>query len=126
MSTALSLLPRLVVAALGIWLVVSIVQIWRRHQHAQRLALQALSTATLMGLIGITGIIPDSLWWLTWSFALAILLGIAASSRRLLRRTPPTAPSPRQATLLEPPARSSGIAEIVFWLALVVLALVAG
>lgn len=126
MTAVMSLLPLLVVAVLGIALVVGIVQIWIRHQHPQRLALQAVSAATLMGLVGITGIVPDSLWWLTWSLALAVLLGIAVASRRLIVTPPPATPSPRQTKLLAPPARSSVIGEILFWLALVVLALVAG
>jgi hypothetical protein len=125
-STVLSLLPLLVAVVLGGALLTTIVQIWSRHQHPLRLALQSVSAATLLGVLGIVGILPDSLWWVTWTLALAILVGIAVAARRLLVRTPPTGSSPRRARLLEPPTRSSMLSEGLFWLALVVLSLLAG
>ncbi|MFD4007539.1 hypothetical protein ACFWQK_07395 [Brachybacterium paraconglomeratum] len=126
MNTVLSLLPLLVAAVLTVSLVVTIVQIWTRYQHPVRLALQAVGAASLMGVIGLAGIFPDALWWVSWAFTLAILLGIAFSARRLLVGTPPSDPSPRTAKLLDPPTRSSAVIEVLFWLALVVVALIAG
>ena len=126
MNAVLSLLPLLVAAVLAVALVVTIVQIWARYQHPMRLALQAVGAASLMGVIGLAGLLPDALWWVSWVLALAILLGIAFSARRLLVGAPPSDPSPRTAKLLDPPARSSAVIEVLFWLALVVVALIAG
>lgn len=126
MNALLSLMPLLVAAVLAVALVVTIVQIWTRYQHPMRLALQALGAASLMGVIGLTGFLPDALWWVSWAFTLAILLGIAFSARRLLVGAPPSDPRPRTAKLLDPPTRSSALIEVLFWLALVVVALIAG
>ncbi|MFJ6041946.1 hypothetical protein [Brachybacterium paraconglomeratum] len=126
MNAVLSLLPLLVAAVLAVALVVTIVQIWARYQHPMRLALQAVGAASLMGVIGLAGLLPDALWWVSWVLALAILLGIAFSARRLLVGAPPSDPSPRKAELLDPPPRSSAVVEVLFWLALVVVALIAG
>lgn len=126
MNAVLSLLPLLVAAVLSVALVVTIVQIWARYQHPMRLALQAVGAASLMGVIGLAGLLPDALWWVSWVLALAILLGIAFSARRLLVGAPPSDPSPRKAKLLDPPPRSSAVVEVLFWLALVVVALIAG
>lgn len=126
MNALLSLLPLLVAAVLAVALVVTIVQIWTRYQHPMRLALQAVGAASLMGVIGLAGLLPDALWWVSWVLALAILLGIAFSARRLLVGAPPSDPSPRKAKLLDPPPRSSAVVEVLFWLALVVVALIAG
>ncbi|MGP5260060.1 hypothetical protein ACTXMW_08480 [Brachybacterium paraconglomeratum] len=126
MNAVLSLLPLLVAAVLAVALVVTIVQIWARYQHPMRLALQAVGAASLMGVIGLAGLLPDALWWVSWVLALAILLGIAFSARRLLVGAPPSDPSPRKAELLDPPPRSSALIEVLFWLALVVVALIAG
>ena len=121
MNTVLALLPLLVAAVLAVALVVTIVQIWTRYQHPMRLALQAVGAASLMGVIGLAGLLPDALWWVSWVLALAILLGIAFSARRLLVGTPPSEPSPRKAELLDPPPRSSAVIEVLFWLALVLV-----
>lgn len=125
MNTVLSLLPLLVAVVLGGVLLVTIVQIWIRHQHPLRLALQAVGASTVLGVVGLAEIVPAGLWWASWSLVLAILVGIAVSSRRLLMRTPPRDPSPRAAKLLDPPARSSVVGELLFWLLLMVIALFA-
>lgn len=125
MNTLLALLPLLVGAFLVVALVMTIVQIWTRYQHPMRLGLQAVGAASLMGVIGLAEIFPDALWWVSWAFTLAILLGIAFSARRLLVGAPPSDPSPRRAKLLAPPTRGSAIFEVLFWLALVVVALIA-
>lgn len=126
MTTVLTLLPLLVAVLLGAALVTTIVQMWRRYQHPLRLALQAVGASTVLGVLGIAGALPGSLWWASWLFALGILLGIAVSARRLLVKDPPTDPSPRRAALLDPPSRTSAIGEGLFWVLLVVIALVAG
>lgn len=126
MNEVLMLLPLLVVMVALIALLVTLVQIWTRHQHPLRLALQAVGGATLLGVLGVAGLLPGSLWWATWLFALAILVGLAVASRRALVRRRPTNPTPRRGRLLAPPSRGSVAAQGLGWLALVVIALAAG
>lgn len=126
MSTVIALLPTLVAVALFGSLLVSSVQVARRHLHPARLALHGLGAATALGIVGLAGIVPASLWWATWLVAVAVLVGMAICARRLLRTDPPAHPTPRQTELLAPPSRFSVSAEALLCAGLVVLALAAG
>lgn len=126
MNTLLLVLPLLVVViVLGV-LLVSIITLWVRHQHPRRILLRTLSAASMLAIIGLLGIFPDSWWWAPWLLTAATAAGAAVACRRALIGHPPSEPTPRQAREMSAPHPLSVAGEVIVYLALLVVALLAG
>lgn len=126
MSDLLSLFPLLVAAVLGVGLLSSIASLFRRYQHPWQIFVRALSSAGILAILGIMGIIPSALWWAPWLVTLALAAGVVAGCRRLLVTAPPAEPTKREAKLLAPPHPVNLGIETALYLALLAVALIAG
>lgn len=126
MTTLLSLLPLLAVLVLTAGLLVSVVTLFRRYQHPRRILMRAISSASILAVLGIIGIVPASLWWAPWLLTLALAVGVVIACRRLLVQAPPAEPTTREARHLGAPHPMNLATEAVIYLALLVIALVAG
>lgn len=126
MTTLLSLLPPLAALGLTIGLLVSVVTLFRRYQHPRRILMRAISSASILAILGIMGIVPASLWWAPWLLTLALVAGVLVACRRLLVQVPPAEPTRREAKHLGAPPLMNLATEMVLYLALLVIALVAG
>lgn len=125
MSTLREILPVLIPALFGIMILAAAYRLWRYHHHPRRILSEALSGATLIGITGLVGLVGSPLWWAVWLMSLALLSGIAVATWRALTAGPPSDPSSRQATLLTKPGTVGLVGEIVFYVVILVLALVA-
>lgn len=126
MNTVMLLLPLAVALVLGGFLLVGIVRLYIGYLHPLRIAIRTVSSATLLGVVGLLSILPASAWWVMWVLALAILGGVAVAVRRLLVRQPLADPTPREAKRLQPPGTLTLIGEIIILAAVLVIAIVAG
>ena len=125
MNTLLLLLPLAVALLVVGFLLVGIVRLYIGYRHPLRITIRTLSSATLLGVIGLLSILPASAWWVMWVLALAILGGVAVAVRRLLVTQPPVDPTPREAKRLQPPGVLTLIGEVVVLAAVLVIAVVA-
>ncbi|ATG50352.1 hypothetical protein CFK38_01540 [Brachybacterium vulturis] len=126
MTTVLGLLPLLSALVLSVVLLSSVVALFRRHQHPWRILQRGLGGASILAILGVIGVVPSALWWLPWLLTLALTAGVVVACRRLLVRTPPAEPTRREAAHLAAPGRLNLGIEVVLYLALLVIALVAG
>ncbi|WP_394214990.1 hypothetical protein [Brachybacterium vulturis] len=126
MTNLLGLLPLLSALVLSIVLLTSVVALFRRHQHPWRIFQRAIGGASILAILGVIGIVPAALWWLPWLLTLALTAGVVVACRRLLVRTPPTEPTRREAAHLTSPGLLNLGIEVALYLALLVIALVAG
>ena len=124
MSTALLYAPLVVVVIVVIALLTSIITLWVRYQHPVRIFVRTVGAASMIGILGLAGILSDSLWWGPW--ALATAGGAALACRRLLATDAPARPTRRQAKHLTKPHLVNVASEVAIYLALVVVALLAG
>lgn len=122
----MSLLPLLSALVLSIVLLASIVSLFLRRQHPWGILQRALSGASILAILGVIGIVPASLWWAPWLLTLAFVVGIVVACRRLLVRSPPAAPTKREAADLAAPQPANLAIEVALYLALLVIALVGG
>lgn len=125
MTTLLSLLPLLTTVSLTAGLLVSVVTLFRRYQHPRRILMRAISSASILAVLGIIGIVPASLWWVPWLLTLALAVGVVVACRRLLVQAPPAEPTKREAKHIGAPALMNLATEVVLYLALLGIALVA-
>jgi Zn-dependent protease with chaperone function len=124
---AVMLLLPLAVALLVVgFLLVGIVRLYIGYRHPLRIAVLTLSSATLLGVVGLLSILPASAWWVMWALTLAILGGVAVAVRRLLVRQPPIDPTPKEAKRLRAPGMLTLIGEVVVLAAVLVVAVAAG
>ena len=126
MSTALLYAPLVVVVIVVIALLTSIITLWVRYQHPVRIFVRTVGAASMIGILGLAGILPDSLWWGPWVLALATAGGAALACRRLLATDAPARPTRRQAKHLTKPHLVNVASEVAIYLARVVVALLAG
>lgn len=126
MNTVLIFAPLVAVAIVVIALLTSIITLWVRYQHPVRIFVRTVGAASMIGILGLAGILPDSLWWGPWLLALATAGGAALACRRLLATDAPAQPTPRQAKHLAKPHLVNVASEVVIYLALVAVALLAG
>lgn len=113
------------VIVLGV-LLVSIITLWVRHQHPRRILLRTLGAASMLAIIGLLGIFPDSWWWAPWLLTAATAAGTVVACRRALVGRPPSEPTTRQAREMSPPRPLSVAGEVLVYLALLAVALLAG
>lgn len=106
--------------------VVAIVTLWRSHLHPAQLVTRAVSSATVLGILGLAGILPAVLWWAPWLLGLGLLIGVVLACRRLLGSDPPAAPTRAQAQLLARPSRSNLVVEAALCLLVLAVAVTAG
>ncbi len=126
MNTLMLVLPLLaVVVVLGV-LLVSIITLWVRHQHPRRILLRTLGAASMLAIIGLLGIFPDSWWWAPWLLTAATAAGAILACRRALVGHPPSEPTKRQAREMSSPHPLSVAGEVLVYLALLAVALLAG
>ncbi|MDN5599402.1 MAG: hypothetical protein ACTMII_00740 [Brachybacterium sp.] len=126
MTTVLGLLPLLSALVLSIMLLSSVVTLFRRHQHPWRILQRGLGGASILAILGVIGIVPAALWWLPWLLTLALTAGVVVACRRLAVRPPPAEPTTREAAHLTSPGLLNLGIEVALYLALLVIALVAG
>lgn len=126
MTTFLLLLPLLAVLVLAGAQLVSWFTLCVRYLHPWRIALRVLGAATTIGVIGLASVLPDSLWWLLWLPVVLTIGAAAIALRRLLVSHPPSRPTPKEAKLLTRPSIATIAVDIAFYVALVVVALLAG
>lgn len=119
-------IPLLVGVYLAVLLGLSILALLTRRQHPWRIVLRTLSGASILAILGIVGIMPAELWWLPWLLTLLLAVAAVVACRRLLTPAPSTELGRRAAADLTAPTRSTLIVEGLLYLALLVLALVAG
>lgn len=106
--------------------VVAIVTLWRSRLHPGQLAVHAVSSATVLGILGLAGILPALLWWVPWLLGAGLLVGVVLACRRLLVGDPPTAPTRAQAKLLARPSRSNVVVEAALCVLVLAVAVTAG
>lgn len=126
MNTLRELAPLLVPIVLGIMILSAAYRLWRYHHHPRRILSEGLSCATLIGIMGLVGLVDSSLWWAVWLLALALLSGIAVASWRASSTAPPAEQTKKQARLLSPPGVAGLIGEALFYALLLALALLGG
>ncbi|MFC7455956.1 hypothetical protein ACFQS2_02005 [Brachybacterium sp. GCM10030267] len=126
MNTVLASLPLIAGVAVLALLVISIVQLWIRYEHPVRIFLRTLSAASIIGILGLAGILPASMWWGPWLLSLVTVTGAVVACRRALVSSPPAEPTARQAKNLRPPSRLNLAGEVIVYLAVVAVALYAG
>lgn len=126
MNTVLLLASLVAVVIVVIALITSIITLWVRYQHPLRIFLRTVGAGSMIGILGLAGILPDSLWWSPWLLALATAGGATLACRRLLVRDAPVEPTPRQAKHLTKPHLVNVAVGVVIYLALAVIALYAG
>lgn len=126
MTTLLSLVPLLVGLVLSASLLLSLVALVRYRQHPWRILERALGGASILAILTVAGIVPASLWWLPWLATLALVVGVILACRRLLVHSPPAEPTRRQAAQLARPSPLNLGIEVALYLALLVIALIAG
>lgn len=126
MNAALMVAPLLAAVLVVGLLIVSIIVLWTRYLHPLQLVLRALGAAGFLGVIGLTGVLPSSLWWAMWLLVLLTVGGVARACRRLLVGAPPSEPTKRQAKHLKAPHPVTLVVEIAIYVAIVAAALYAG
>ena len=126
MNNILLLAPLVAAVIVVVTLLASIITLWVRFQHPLRIFLRAVSAGSMIGILGLAEILPDSLWWVSWVLASATAGGAALACRRLLVRGAPVEPTPRQAKHLTKPHPVNVAIDVVIYLALVAVALYAG
>lgn len=118
--------PLVVPIVFGIMILSATYRLWRYHHHPRRILSEGLSCATLIGIAGLVGLVPSSLWWAVWLVALVLLSGIAVATWRALHSTPPAEPTTKQARLLRRPSVVGLVGEGVFYVLILVLFLLGG
>lgn len=118
--------PLVVPIIFGIMILAATYRLWRYHHHPRRVLAEGLSCGTLIGIVGLVGLVDSSLWWVVWLLALALLSGIAAAIWRSGNTTPPAEPTKKQARLLSRPSVVGLIGEAVFYALVLALALLGG
>ncbi|WP_422116268.1 hypothetical protein [Brachybacterium sp. UNK5269] len=126
MNTLTLVLPLLAVAIVLGALLVSLLTLWVRHQHPRRILLRTLGAASMLAIIGLLGIFPDSWWWAPWLLTAATAGGAIVACRRALVGRPPAEPTKRQAREMSAPHPLSVAGEVIIYLALLAVALLAG
>lgn len=126
MNLIRDLIPVVIPALFGIMILSATYRLWRYHHHPRRILSEGLSCATLIGIAGVVGLAPSSLWWAVWLVALALLSGIAVATWRASTSPPPADPSTKQARLLSKPSVIGLIGEALFYAVLLVLFLLGG
>lgn len=126
MNLIRDVIPVVIPALFGIMILSATYRLWRYHHHPQRILSEGLSCATLIGIAGVVGLAPSSLWWAVWLVALALLSGIAVATWRASNSPPPADPSTKQARLLSKPSVVGLIGEALFYAVLLVLFLLGG
>ena len=126
MNTLRELAPLLVPLVLGIMILSAAYRLWRYHHHPRRVLSEGISCGTLIGIMGLVGLVDSSLWWVVWLLALALLSGIAVATWRASSTNPPAEPTKMQARLLGRPKVAGLIGEGVFYALLLALALLDG
>ena len=119
---ALSVVP----VVIGIMILSATYRLWRYHHHPRRILSEGLSCATLIGIMGLVGLVDSSLWWAVWLLALALLSGIAVASWRASSTAPPAEQTKKQDRLLSRPSVAGLIGEAVFYALILALALLGG
>ena len=110
----------------GIMILAATYRLWRYHHHPRRVLSEGISCGTLIGIMGLVGLVDSSLWWAVWLLALALLSGIAVATWRASSTNPPAEPTKMQARLLGRPNVAGLIGEGVFYALLLALALLGG
>ena len=118
--------PLVVPIIFGIMILAATYRLWRYHHHPRRVLAEGLSCGTLIGIVGLVGLVDSSLWWVVWLLALALLSGIAAAIWRPGNTTPHAEPTKKQARLLNRPSVVGLIGEAVFYALVLALALLGG
>jgi hypothetical protein len=125
-NTLTLVLPLLAVVIVLGALLVSIITLWVRHQHPRRILLRTLGAASMLAIIGLLGIFPDSWWWAPWLLTAATGAGAVVACRRAMIGHPPSEPTTRQAREMSAPHPLTVAGEVIVYLALLVVALLAG
>ena len=119
-------LPWIVGAVLALGLVITAHGLLRHRQHPWRILTEALSAATVLALISLTGVVPAELWWAPWLMAAVLVAGVVVACRRLLVSEAPAQPTDREAARMKAPGKLGMGAEVAGFLLLLGIALVAG